>query len=117
MLASAAWAVDLANCAPDLSSCTIPENVLLQFPNGGIDVAGDVIILKPNSNIVSDVFRFFNNIADTALGTGVGNLAILYSGDDNLPLPDPSTYSANAILSRKQLAVLQRTSEMARCIS
>jgi hypothetical protein len=56
--------------------------------------AGDVILDDP---AVSDVFRIFNNLVNTGGGTGLGNMAFLYSSDDSTPLPNPLTYSANAV--------------------
>jgi len=61
-----------------------------------VGIAGDVIIQEPTSTAVSDVFRLFNNLADTGLGTGLGDMVFLYSVD-NSPLPGPSTYSLNAM--------------------
>jgi hypothetical protein len=57
----------------------------------------DVILLDPQTNMVSDVFRIFNNFVDTGQGTGLGNMAFLFSSDDSTPLPNPATYSANAV--------------------
>jgi len=101
--ASLALASTPANCKPDFSACFIPENVLLQLPF--LAIAGDVVVQDPNSAKVSDVFRILNNVVDTGAGTGLGDLAILISGDDsnrandddNSPLGDHSRYSANAV--------------------
>jgi PEP-CTERM motif len=87
------FAAAVAPCNANFTACYIFENVLLQLPFTGI--AGDVIVQEPNSTAVSDVFRLFNNLFDTGGGTGLGNMVFLYSVD-NSPLPDPSTYSANA---------------------
>ena len=95
VLAIPGSAAVMASCTPDFSQCQIPENVLLQLPFTAI--AGDVIVLESNHTTVSDVFRIFNNVIDTTGGTGLGNLAFLYSQDDSTPLPNPSTYSANAV--------------------
>jgi hypothetical protein len=84
-----------ANCTSDFSACLIPENVELQLPF--LAISGDVVLLEPVGSAVSDVFRIFNNLANTGGGTGVGNLAFLYSSDDSTPLPDPSTYSSNVV--------------------
>jgi hypothetical protein len=84
-----------ALCNSGFTFCAIPENVLLQLPFFGI--AGDVILLDPGTSVVSDVFRIQNNFVNTGLGTGLGNLAFLFSADDSTPLPDPSTYSANKV--------------------
>src|SRR5262249_45205985 len=45
---------------------------------------------------VSDVFRIFNNLVNTGGGSGLGNMAFLYS-DDEGNLPNPTSYSTNAI--------------------
>ena len=88
-------ATPIAPCNASFTACTIAENVLLELPF--FAVAGDTIVLEPGSSTVtSDVFRIFNNLVNTGGGTGLGDLAFLYSIDDG-PLPDPSTYSFNAI--------------------
>jgi hypothetical protein len=88
-----AAATPIASCNASFTSCGIPENVLLQLPFTAI--AGDAVLTEPNSTAVSDVFRIFNNLVNTGLGTGFGNMVFLYSSDDTT-LPAPSTYSANA---------------------
>jgi hypothetical protein len=88
-------AAPLVQCNPSFTSCLIPENVMLQLPFLGI--SGDVILLDPVTHAVSDVFRIFNNFVDTGGGTGLGNLVFLYSSDDSTPLPNPATYSFNAV--------------------
>src|SRR5262249_51550084 len=97
--AGSALAIGPASCNPTATACQIQENSLVQLPF--LAIAGDVIIQEPNSTNVSDVFRIFNNFVDTGGGTGLGNVAILYSADDNLPLPNPSTYSANAVVIKE----------------
>ena len=104
-LSAIAWfsisavAAPIANCNASFTACSIPENVLLQLPF--LAIAGDVIVQEPNSTAVSDVFRIFNNFVDTGGGTGLGNLVFLYSADNTTSLPDPSTYSRNAITIRE----------------
>jgi len=88
-------AAPLAPCNASFTSCGIQEDVLLQLPFTAI--SGDVILLDPHTTVVSDVFRIFNNLVNTGLGTGFGNMVFLYSSDDSTPLPLPSTYSANAV--------------------
>jgi len=83
-----------ANCNASLTVCQIPENIQLQLPFDAI--AGDVVLTDPGSSAVSDVFRIFNNVVNTGKGTGLGDLAFLYSSDDT-SLPNPSTYSANVL--------------------
>jgi len=83
-----------ANCNASFTVCDIPENTQLMLPF--LAIAGDVVLTDPGSSGVSDVFRIFNNVVNTGEGTGLGNMAFLYSSDDTTP-PDPSTYSANVI--------------------
>ena len=83
-----------ANCNASFTVCDIPENTLLVLPFDAF--AGDVVLTDPGSSTVSDVFRIFNNVVNTGKGTGLGDMAFLYSSDDTT-LPDPSTYSANVI--------------------
>jgi hypothetical protein len=61
-----------------------------------VAIAGDVVLTDPGSSAVSDVFRIFDNVVNTGKGTGLGNMAFLYSSDDTT-LPNPSTYSANVV--------------------
>ena len=91
---TSAFAAPLAECNAAETACSIIENTFLQLPFTAI--AGDVIVRDPGSSTVSDVFRIFNNLLDTGSGTGLGNMVFLFSADDSA-LPDPSTYSANAI--------------------
>jgi hypothetical protein len=95
LLALPCAADQLAVCTPDFSTCSIPEDVLLDLPFAAI--AGDVVLYEPDRTTVSDVFRIFNNLFDSGEGTGVGDVAFLYSSDESTPLPDPSTYSANVV--------------------
>src|SRR5579864_3534013 len=94
LLSVPATASPIASCNVNFTSCGIPENILLQLPFTAI--AGDAVLTEPNSPMVSDVFRIFNNIINTGGGTGLGNMVFLYSSDDTT-LPAPSTYSANAV--------------------
>jgi hypothetical protein len=94
LLSVPAVAATIASCDASFTVCGIPENVLLQLPFTAI--AGDAIVTEPGSPIVSDVFRIFNDIINTGGGTGLGNMVFLYSSDDTT-LPNPSTYSANAV--------------------
>src|SRR5215471_16244829 len=88
------FAATIAQCTPTFTACAIPEDTLLQLPFAAF--AGDVVLVEADLVTVSDVFRIFNNLLNTGLGTGFGDLAFLYSADEG-PLPDPSTYSANAV--------------------
>lgn len=96
--ASLASASTPANCKPDFSACSIPENVLLQLPF--LAIAGDVVVQDPNSPNVSDVFRIFNDFVDTGAGTGLGSTAILLSSDDANRATDRAEDhpSANAVV-------------------
>lgn len=82
------------------SACgPIPEDVPVKFPRGFLAIAGDVALLPgvySDLHAVSDVFRLENNLLDTGLGTGLGNSGFLFSGHFGM-LPNPSTYSANAV--------------------
>jgi hypothetical protein len=84
-----------AQCNANFTLCLIPENVLLSLPF--LAISGDVILLDAQTSTVSDVFRIFNNVFNTGGGTGLGNMAFLYSSDDSTPLPNPATYSLNAV--------------------
>ena len=90
----AAYSATLATCNANFTLCQVPENTSLVLPF--LIPSGDVILIDPVTNIASDVFRISNNFIDTGAGTGLGNLAFLYSSDES-PLPLPSTYSANVV--------------------
>ncbi len=94
LLSVPAAAGPIASCNASFTVCGISENILLQLPFTAI--AGDAILTEPGGAVVSDVFRIFNNIINTGGGTGLGNMVFLYSSDDTT-LPNPSTYSANAV--------------------
>jgi hypothetical protein len=94
LVASTSGAAPIATCNASFTMCFIPEEIQLQLPFTAF--AGDAILMDPGTSTVSDVFRIFNNVVDTGKGTGLGNLAFLYSADEG-PLPSPSTYSANAV--------------------
>jgi hypothetical protein len=94
LLSVLAAAATIAPCNANFTTCVIPENIPLQLPFTAF--AGDAIVTDPGGSVVSDLFRIFNNLVNTGLGTGLGNMAFLYSADDSA-LPDPSTYSANAV--------------------
>ena len=94
LMSVAAHAAPIASCNSNFTVCLIPENMLLQLPF--IAIAGDVVLSEANSTTVSDVFRIFNNLSSNGGGTGLGNMAFLYSSDDTT-LPAASTYSVNAV--------------------
>jgi hypothetical protein len=94
LLSVPAVAATIAPCNATFTTCVIPENISLQLPF--VAIAGDAILTELSSSTVSDVFRIFNNVVNTGAGTGLGNMAFLYSADDSA-LPSPSTYSANAV--------------------
>ena len=87
-------------CNQFFTACgPIPENVPVTFPPGFLAISGDVALLPSahsDLHAVSDVFHLDNNLLDTGLGTGLGNAGFLFSGHFGT-LPDPSTYSANAV--------------------
>ena len=94
LCATPIFAATIAQCTPTFSACAIPENISLQLPF--VAIAGDVILVEADLVTVSDVFRISNDLLNTGQGTGLGTLAFLYSVDDGA-LPNPSTYSANAV--------------------
>jgi hypothetical protein len=92
LLGVPACASTIATCNANFTTCLIPENTALQLPF--VAIAGDAVLTEPGSAVVSDVFRIFDNLINTGAGTGLGNMAFLYSVDDG---PLPITYSANAV--------------------
>jgi len=95
-LVPGAYAGPISSCAPDMSSCQVFEGSLLNPAPGAFFVSGDVLLIDQWTGQVSDVFRIFNDLFDTGGGTGLGVTALLYS-EDLGNLPDPSTYSVNAV--------------------
>jgi hypothetical protein len=99
-------------CNGSFTACgPIPENVQVTFPAGFLAISGDVALLpslQSNLSSVSDVFHLDNNLLDTGLGTGLGNAGFLFSGSLST-LPNPSTYSANAVRFRESPEGLQFT--------
>jgi hypothetical protein len=94
LLSAPAAAGPIASCNANFTLCSIPENISLQLPFTAF--AGDAIVTESGGAVVSDVFRIINNIVNTGGGTGLGNMVFMYSSDDSI-MPDPSTYSANAV--------------------
>lgn len=97
----------VTNPVCNATTCDILEGHLVNLPF--IAFAGDVILLDPDGS-VSDVVRFFNDVLDTGGGTGFGDQVLMYSkidgpGDNSvgpdLGLPNPSTYSVNAVTLRE----------------
>jgi hypothetical protein len=95
-IAPNAHAAPLSFCAADFSSCNVFEDgQVLQLP--GLAIAGDLILIDQwNGGRVSDVLRIFNDFFDTGGGTGLGTTAFLFS-EDLSNLPNPSTFSVNAV--------------------
>ena len=98
LMASQLYA-DTSSCTPDFSLCSVFEDGQVLSFNGFLAAAGDVVI-DDSSGSVSDVFRIFNDFFDSGGGTGLGGSAFLYS-DDEHDLPDPSTYSVNAVFLKE----------------
>jgi hypothetical protein len=97
LMASQLYA-DTSGCTLDFSLCSVFEDgQVLSFD--GISAAGDIVI-DDSSGVVSDVFRIFNDFFDSGGGTGLGVSAFLYSSDEH-DLPDPSTYSVNAVFLKE----------------
>jgi hypothetical protein len=82
-----------SSCAPDFSVCQVYEDQVTDF-GGFIASAGDVIVTSGINTI--GVFRIFNDVVDFGGGTGYGDFGFLYSAMF-YNLPDPSTYSVNAV--------------------
>jgi hypothetical protein len=102
---SPAGALDpaVAQCNATFTDCAIPENTPLNLPF--LAISGDVAVvpnLHANLNAISDDFRIANNFIDTGAGTGLGFSALLFSGEHSVP--DPSTFSANAVGERHRLS-------------
>ena len=95
LFSSSVTAAPVSSCAVDGSSCNVYEGRLLTYPDGYFGYSGDVVV-KDFSGITVNVFRIFNDLVDTGGGTGLGSTALLYGADLN-DLPNPSTYSANAV--------------------
>ncbi|HEX4810077.1 MAG TPA: PEP-CTERM sorting domain-containing protein [Bryobacteraceae bacterium] len=89
-----ARAAPIADCNASFTTCYIPENTLLQLPDGDLAIAGDVLLFESDGTTISDVFRIFNNFVNTGQGTGLGDLVELYSADD---VALPTSFSANAV--------------------
>jgi hypothetical protein len=81
-------------CNADNSVCVDVEGQTMFYANGGLGISGDVVLIDGAGNF-DDVFRIFNDVIDTGSGTGLGDFAFLFGSDTGLP--DPSTFSANAI--------------------
>jgi len=88
-------AIPASSCAPDFSSCLVYEDQNTLFPDGFVTAAGDVLIEDATNTIIAD-FRVFNDFFDSGGGTGLGDYGFLYSAAFG-NLPDPSTYSVNAV--------------------
>ena len=108
VLSFPAKADPMSTCASDFSSCNVYENSLVIFPFC-CGISGDVI-LKDADGTTSDVFRIFNDFVNTGDGTGLGLTAFLYSLDDG-NLPDPSTFSINAVVIPESTVVVNGLTE------
>lgn len=84
-------ATPVSSCDPNTFICSIYEGQLVPF--GFLAVSGDVIV-NNSHGVTFDVFRIYNDVVDTGGGTGIGDEGFLF-GKHNLP--DPSTYSVNAV--------------------
>jgi hypothetical protein len=81
-------------CNADNSVCVAVEGQTMSYTDGGLGISGDVVLFDGSFNI-QDVFRIFNDVIDTGGGTGLGTSAFLFGS--NTGIPDPSTFSLNAI--------------------
>lgn len=82
----------MSSCDPNTFTCSIYENELVPF--GFLAVSGDVIV-ENSHGVTFDVFRIDNDIFDSGGGTGIGDQGFMFGRHD---LPDPSTYSVNAVV-------------------
>ncbi len=96
LFSSSITAAPISSCASDGSICNVYEGQLLTYPDGDFGYAGDLII-RDSAAMTVNIFRVFNDLVDTGGGTGIGSAAFLY-GADLKNLPDPSTYSINAVM-------------------
>lgn len=87
-------AAKLSTCSGTTFTCTIYEETNIDISALQGAISGDVILL--DGTTVSDVFRIFNDFVNTGGGTGIGLTASLFSLDEG-NLPNPSTYSSNAV--------------------
>jgi hypothetical protein len=96
LLAVPAYAdsVPLSTCASDASSCSIFGGQVTSL--GFLAVSGDVLLTDPSSTVL-DVYRIFNDFFDSGGGTGLGVTAELFDPGVGDTLPDPSTFSVNAV--------------------
>lgn len=85
------FATPMSNCDPVTFVCNIYENQTVSF--GFLAVSGDVIVQNSRS-VTVDVFRIFNDFFNSGGGTGIGDGGFLFGANQ---LPDPSTYSVNAV--------------------
>ena len=97
-----AAAGQISTCDSNPYVCQIYEEENIDISAIGIAISGDVVLL--DGSIVRNVFRIFNDIADTGGGTGLGQTASFY-GIVEGNLPDPSTYSDNVIYLQEAAAV------------
>ena len=97
-----AAAGQISTCDSNTYVCQIYEEENIDISAIGIAISGDVVLL--DGSIVRNVFRIFNDIADTGGGTGLGQTASFY-GIVEGNLPDPSTYSDNVIYLQEAAAV------------
>ena len=81
-------------CNADNTVCVAIEGQTMSYTPGFFGISGDALLVD-NSGNVDGVFRIFNDLIDTGGGTGLGLTAFLFGVTTGLP--DPSTFSANAI--------------------
>jgi hypothetical protein len=91
-LPALADALPAEGCDPGFTVCVAIEGQTLNFP--GLAISGDALLIDGGGN-TDGVFRIFNDVIDTGGGTGLGITATLFGATTGLP--DPSTYSFNAI--------------------
>ncbi|MGA8306683.1 MAG: PEP-CTERM sorting domain-containing protein [Candidatus Acidiferrales bacterium] len=81
-------------CNADNTVCVAIEGQTMSYTPGFFGISGDAVLIDSGGNI-DGVFRIFNDLIDTGGGTGLGLTAFLFGSTTGIP--DPSTFSFNAI--------------------
>lgn len=93
-LPAMADALPAEGCNADNTVCVAIEGQTMLYTPGFFGISGDAL-LTDSSGDVEGVFRIANDLIDTGGGTGLGLDAFLFGVTTGLP--DPSTFSVNAI--------------------
>jgi hypothetical protein len=93
-LPAMADALPAEGCNADNTVCVAIEGQTMSYTPGFFGISGDAVLVD-NSGNIEGVFRIFNDLIDTGGGTGLGLTAFLFGATTGIP--DPSTFSFNAI--------------------